>query len=308
MRRTIDNDFELTGPIARGDRVTVDAHLAAIRDAAPDLEPMYRALAEVDRAMKIAPHGRATSRRTLAPLRTGPIDRPRADDGRAARGTRGAVSRRARQMRPRRGEHLRQSRAVRRSRRSRRVSARRSARRADRGERGRRRAVRAGARTRCTLPGDATWIDVEGAARGLEGDFRPGHFRGVATVCVKLFYDRRVRTLAFFGQKDAQQVAVVKQLVRDLNLDSRFDVVPTVRDADGLALSSRNARLSADERARALAIPRALRPALAGLSPRRRCRRRRPRALGDVEPEYVAVAVSTAQPTLAIAARSDRHA
>ena len=95
--------------------------------------------------------------------------------------------------------------------------------------------------------GYATWVDVGELGERLEGEFRPDHFRGVATVCLKLFNivspDR-----AYFGQKDAQQAAVVKQLVRDLNLGLEIRVVPTVRDEDGLALSSRNAYLSPDER------------------------------------------------------------
>jgi pantoate--beta-alanine ligase len=154
-------------------------------------------------------------------------------------------------------------------------------------------------------PGHATWVDVEGPALGLEGAFRPGHFRGVATVCLKLFLmvepDR-----AYFGQKDAQQVAVVSQLVRDLNVTVEIRVVPTVRAADGLALSSRNARLSSEERARALAIPRALDAGLAaaraGLDPV-------PAAtamLTGLEVDYVAVADFNGRPTLAIAARAGR--
>jgi pantoate--beta-alanine ligase len=105
--------------------------------------------------------------------------------------------------------------------------------------------------------GYATWVDVGELGKRLEGEFRPDHFRGVATVCLKLFNmvepDR-----AYFGQKDAQQAAVVKQLVRDLNLGLEIRVVPTVRDKDGLALSSRNAYLSPEEREAALALPRAL--------------------------------------------------
>jgi pantoate--beta-alanine ligase len=105
--------------------------------------------------------------------------------------------------------------------------------------------------------GFQTWVDVEDLSRPLEGEFRPGHFRGVATVCCKLF--NLVRPgVAYFGQKDAQQVSVVRQMVRDLNLDVEIRVLPTVRDADGLALSSRNALLSADERQAALALPQAL--------------------------------------------------
>jgi pantoate--beta-alanine ligase len=106
-------------------------------------------------------------------------------------------------------------------------------------------------------PGFQTWVEVEELGRGLEGDARPGHFRGVATVCLKLFTIVRPQR-AYFGQKDAQQVAVVKQVVRDLALELEIRVVPTVRDPDGLALSSRNRYLSTDERTRALALPRAL--------------------------------------------------
>ena len=106
-------------------------------------------------------------------------------------------------------------------------------------------------------PGFQTWVDVEELSRGLEGSHRPGHFRGVATICLKLFNIVRPR-YAYFGQKDAQQVAVVRRLVRDLDLDVEIRAVPTVRDADGLALSSRNGRLSAAEREAALALPRAL--------------------------------------------------
>jgi pantoate--beta-alanine ligase len=106
-------------------------------------------------------------------------------------------------------------------------------------------------------PGYQTWIEVEELSRGLEGAHRPGHFRGVATVCLKLFNIVRPDR-AYFGQKDAQQVAVIRRLVRDLNLELEVRSVPTVRDADGLALSSRNTRLSPAEREAALALPRAL--------------------------------------------------
>jgi pantoate--beta-alanine ligase len=143
-------------------------------------------------------------------------------------------------------------------------------------------------------PGFATWVEPAGAAVGLEGDARPGHFRGVATVCLKLFNVVRPR-LAFFGRKDAQQVAVVKQLVRDLDLDVEIRVVATVRDGDGLALSSRNARLTPAERARALAIPRAL-------ATRDPARARAVLADAGIEPDYVEVA-DLDGPTLALAAR-----
>ena len=143
-------------------------------------------------------------------------------------------------------------------------------------------------------PGFATWVEPDGAAEGLEGEHRPGHFRGVATVCVKLFTIVRPH-VAYFGRKDAQQVAVVKQVVRDLDLELEIRVVPTVRDADGLALSSRNARLSPDERARALAMPRAL-------ETRDPARARDVLAEAGIEPDYVAVA-DLDGPTLAVAAR-----
>ena len=105
--------------------------------------------------------------------------------------------------------------------------------------------------------GHETWVDVERLGSILEGESRPGHFRGVATICLKLFNLVRPQR-AYFGQKDAQQTAVVRRLVRDLNVPVEIRVVPTARDDDGLALSSRNARLSPDERERALALPRAL--------------------------------------------------
>lgn len=151
--------------------------------------------------------------------------------------------------------------------------------------------------------GDATIVDPAGAALGFEGDLRPGHFRGVATVCTKLFNIVRP-DVAFFGQKDAQQVAVIRQLVRDLFLDLEIVVVPTVRADDGLALSSRNARLSDSERERARGIPRALAAGLAahaaGHDPAAAARA----ALDGLHVDYVAVAPFGDRPTLVIAARA----
>ena len=153
--------------------------------------------------------------------------------------------------------------------------------------------------------GFATWVDVDGAAQGLEGAARPGHFRGVATICLKLFTIIDP-TVSFFGQKDAQQVAVIEQLARDLNLRVDIRVVPTVRDVDGLALSSRNVRLSRDERRRALQIPRALDAGLHAY-----CRGEDPIAaarqqLRGVDIEYVSIADFGGRLTLAVAARVGR--
>jgi pantoate--beta-alanine ligase len=105
--------------------------------------------------------------------------------------------------------------------------------------------------------GFQTWVEVEQLAEGFEGAARAGHFRGVATVCVKLFNIVQPQR-AYFGQKDAQQAAVVKQVVKDLDLAVEIRVIPTVRDEDGLAVSSRNAYLTPEERKAALALPRAL--------------------------------------------------
>jgi pantoate--beta-alanine ligase len=106
-------------------------------------------------------------------------------------------------------------------------------------------------------PGFDTWVDPGELADVLEGAARPGHFRGVATVCTKLFSIVRP-TAAYFGQKDAQQLAVIRRVARDLDLPLEIVAVPTVRDRDGLALSSRNAFLSSADRAAALSLPRAL--------------------------------------------------
>jgi pantoate--beta-alanine ligase len=105
--------------------------------------------------------------------------------------------------------------------------------------------------------GASTFVEVEGVGDRLDGASRPGHFRGVATIVAKLFHivgpDK-----AFFGQKDAAQVAVLRSMVRDQNFDLDLVVCPTVREPDGLALSSRNRYLSAEERARALVLSAAL--------------------------------------------------
>jgi pantoate--beta-alanine ligase len=108
--------------------------------------------------------------------------------------------------------------------------------------------------------GTRTFIEVPGVSDRLDGASRPGHFRGVATVVAKLFHIIQPQA-AYFGQKDAAQIAVLRAMVRDLNIPVDLRVCPTVRDADGLALSSRNRHLSPAERTAALSIHRALRHA-----------------------------------------------
>ena len=152
--------------------------------------------------------------------------------------------------------------------------------------------------------GTCSAIEVGGPSEGFEGAARPGHFRGMATVVGKLFHQTGAE-LAVFGEKDWQQLQVVRRMVADLDWPIRIIGVPTVREADGLALSSRNRFLSGAERARAPALYRVLLEAAEGL------RRGRPGALADgeaalrgagLEPEYLAlVDGATMQPTEAAA-------
>ena len=128
--------------------------------------------------------------------------------------------------------------------------------------------------------GFTTWVVPE--ETGAEGCARPGHFRGVATVCLKLFAIVRPAR-AYFGQKDAQQAIVVRRMARDLNLGVDVRVLPTVRDDDGLALSSRNVHLSPAERARALGLPRALESAVGAADPVAAARAQ----LNGLDPDYV---------------------
>lgn len=111
------------------------------------------------------------------------------------------------------------------------------------------------------LPDHSTYVEELSVSQGRDGASRPGHFRGVATVVLKLFtLTRPVR--AYFGQKDAQQVDVIQRMVRDLNVPVKIVVVPTVRDFDGVALSSRNAYLSPEERKVAVEFARLLQEAV----------------------------------------------
>ena len=166
--------------------------------------------------------------------------------------------------------------------------------------------------------GFVTSIDVGDLGHELEGAFRPDHFRGVATVVLKLFQIVPA-DIAFFGRKDYQQTLVVEQMVTDLNVPIEIRVSPTVREADGLAMSSRNAYLSADERRRALVISQSLRLAeqmvREGLREAELIRTKmldQIRAAGGIEVQYIAfVADGTITPvgsidgptTVAIAAK-----
>jgi pantoate--beta-alanine ligase len=109
-------------------------------------------------------------------------------------------------------------------------------------------------------PGYRTFVEVHGLQDSLCGQSRPGHFRGVCTIVLKLFNIVRP-DIAFFGWKDAQQLIILRKMARDLDLDVRVEGVPLVRDVDGLALSSRNSYLSAEERRAALVLSKALREA-----------------------------------------------
>ena len=141
--------------------------------------------------------------------------------------------------------------------------------------------------------GFATTVSVAGLAEVLEGAERgPGHFAGVCTVVCKLL-NIVSPDVAYFGQKDAQQVAVVKRMVRDLDMPSKIEVLPTVREPDGLALSSRNVRLSPADRERALGLSRGLNAAKEAVARGERdvlaVRTAATAQMGDVDAEYLAI-------------------
>jgi pantoate--beta-alanine ligase len=142
-------------------------------------------------------------------------------------------------------------------------------------------------------PGFATTVRVEGLSDVLEGAERgPGHFAGVCTVVTKML-NMVTPDVAFFGQKDAQQVAVLRRMVRDLDIPVELVVIPTVREPDGLALSSRNARLDTDERRRAVALSRGLRAAETAVAAGERdaaaIAAAARAAMDSVEPDYLAL-------------------
>ena len=269
MRGVIESGFELTGPIARGDWETVARHLDVIRRERPELEELYLVLAEATAAIAgrklpsdTVSQGGLCVCRTIAELRAELVRRREGSIGLVP--TMGSLHeghlsllRTAREecdtvvmslfvnpaqfqdpgdlgRYPREEEHdlrLAQDAGV--------------------------DVVFAPSVDEMYPPGFQTWVEVTEVGSILEGEHRPGHFRGVATIVLKLFSIIRPQR-AYFGQKDAQQAEVVRTLIRDLALDVELRVLPTVRDADGLALSSRNALLSPEQRKRALALPRAL--------------------------------------------------
>jgi pantoate--beta-alanine ligase len=261
MRRTVDNDFALTGPIQRGDWETVDAHEHAIAAAEPGLLPAYRELARATALLGTDRPAGLEVCRTVEAVRS---------SLRRRGGTVGLVP----TMGALHNGHLALLRAAREECDTVVMSLfvnpaqfaagedlarypRDEARDLELAEAAGVDVVFAPAADELYPEGSDTWIDVERLGSILEGEHRPGHFRGVATVCCKLFNIVRP-TYAYFGQKDAQQVAVLQRMLLDLYLDLELRVVPTVRDADGLALSSRNAYLSPEQRRAALALPRAL--------------------------------------------------
>ena len=272
IRGVVDCGFELTGPIARGDWETVERHLDVIRAERPELERLYLALAEA--TASVAGHGTAKLQgvpRTESPLK---VERTISGLRERLSGRRSGPVGLVPTMGALHEGHLSLLRAARAENETVVMSLfvnptqfgddgdlARYPRDNDRdlalAEQAGVDIVFAPDTTEMYPPGFQTWVDVTELGAILEGRFRPGHFRGVATVVLKLFEIVRPRR-AYFGQKDAQQAEVIRQMIRDLSLEVELRVLPTVRDEDGLALSSRNALLSPQERERALALSKAL--------------------------------------------------
>jgi pantoate--beta-alanine ligase len=272
MRGVIDNGFELTGPIARGDWETVTRHLDAIRAERPELEELYLVLAEATaRIARREPPSDDQSQALPGAMQVArTIEDVRAElDGRRS-GSVGLVP----TMGSLHAGHLSLLSAARdecdtvvmslfvnpaqfTAESDLRDYPRDESRDLELAEEAGVDVVFAPSADEMYPPGFQTWVEVTELGAMLEGAHRPGHFRGVATIVLKLFSIVRP-TRAYFGQKDAQQAEVVRRLIRDLALEIDLRVLPTVRDPDGLALSSRNALLSPHERRRALALPRAL--------------------------------------------------
>lgn len=273
MRGVIDNGFELTGPIARGDWETVARHLEVIREKRPELEELYLVLAEA--TAKIAGREIPSNRlllgserrsmkvcRTIAELRTDLADRRQGSIGlvptmgslheghlsllRAARAECDTVVMSLFVNPAQFGDEKDLERYPRDEERDLELAREAGV-----------DLVFAPSADEMYPPGFQTWVEVTELGSILEGQFRPGHFRGVATIVLKLFSIVRPGR-AYFGQKDAQQAEVIRRMIRDLALEVELRILPTVRDADGLALSSRNVLLSQEERTRALSLSSAL--------------------------------------------------
>jgi pantoate--beta-alanine ligase len=263
----------LTGPIARGDRETVERHLTALREAAPDLVPLYEALAE--RAWSIA--AGATARSGMRIVRSKKELREALEPARRADRTIGLV--------PTMGAlHEGHASLLRAARRQCEVVVmslfvnpaqfapgedlesypRDETRDAEAARAEGVDLLYAPSADEVYPPGFATGVEVGGGLTdvlcGAPESRGSGHFRGVTTVVAKLL-NAVAPDVAFFGQKDAQQAIVIRRMARDLDYPVRIEVLPTVREPDGLAMSSRNAYLSAEERRRATALVRALRAA-----------------------------------------------
>ena len=285
----------LTGPIARGDEETVERQRAAVAERTPDLLPLFDVLVTRRGRWRCEdhPHRPRDARPRRRCARPRQDRRPRADDGRLPRRPPLADARGPRALR--RGGRLavRQPGAVQRLRRPRRLPRSEDRDAAEAAELGVD-VLYAPAVEEVYPPGFATSVRVEGLSDVLEGAERgPEHFAGVCTVVTKLL-NVVEPDVAFFGQKDAQQVAVLRRMVRDLDLPVELAVLPTIREPDGVrSCRSRNRLLAPDERRRAVALSQALQAAESAVA----AGARDPAAIAaaaraemnGVEPEYLAL-------------------